>query len=61
MATLRNAVLVLAANPDVRRFLTARAGLNVESNSSDIFAEKLARLDEVVAAQRISPEKKQPT
>ena len=47
MATLRNAVLVLAANPDVRRFLTTRAGLNIESSSPDIFAEKLARLDEV--------------
>jgi len=32
--------------------------LNVGSNPSDIFAEKLAWLDEVVAAQRISPEKK---
>ena len=52
MATLRNAILVLSANPDVRRFLTGRAGLDVEHNSPDLFAEKLARLDEAVASQR---------
>lgn len=57
MATLRNPILALASNPDVRRFLSQRAGLAVEESLPDSIAEKLARLDAAVAARNGTADK----
>ena len=56
MARPANPLLDLVGNPDVRRFLTQRGGLQLEHELPDLIKDKLARLDEVVGAAAIPPD-----